>query len=707
MRLSATLIALLFLLSSSIIIAQSNTTGNTTSNATAYTIQNATSSPVNYTANTTSNHTTTTVTSYSVKIKSNCNFSIIFNPLPAYVRVGNITLNYTLKELSPSCAGIPLTGEALINPIGNSTALIVQNLTANTLDIKPQQGNFTLNSSLLSNITYSATVSFTFGSATNSSSAHIQFLNPQNLSISALNQPFAIPQGSQITLQINTTNNGELTSGNFTLFLNISNLESRFNVLDREYNSTSLLPFQSTAYTITIPNATQSLGAYQIVAFEKYKVGNNTNTSNVATTRYSVVGQFGPGDGGSLGVSNPIIPIPSLLITTAPLLTAVASGSSSLLLLGFQNTAKVQEIVHLSVPTAFANFLHLSTSVLYISPKQQPSVQLFVSPNATVPTGTYVVPLKVDLNVSGTHTIQTEYFSFNIYTPSNDSMQVINQLTITNNSASSRGILQISNPTSNIATNVTLRTLIPMAVAANASDIVTTGLQATISNPNSGFYTITWQIPSINPATTLYAYYIINKPRSVQSLQQIQNVLAAPSLASQSSILKVVNIAFPTFYTNASNKIQIFALYTGTTPQPVTFTLTSPSGITISNFSQVVEAQPNQLLSPTFNVSAGSNQGTYLLNLFITTPGYSSNYTLPLIVLNSQQGSSGGGTSLGLPTLHLGNTELPIFGLSGIIVIVAIVIYYLRKQMSKPKYRRETSEQLVRLREQIKRSEDE
>ena len=671
MRPFATLILLLLLFSSNIILAQSS------ANATE-----------------------------KVNVPMNCSFALTMHSQPVYQKLQNITIYYTLSQNVSSCTINTMNGSVVITQLPSSNIVLTQNLTAMAVNSTPQTSLVSFRSDNLTNSTYAATVAFRFNGFSNSSTADFTLLNPQNLSIIGISDPFVAVRGAPITFQINTTNLGQLSAGNFTLFLNITGLDSPFAV-SAQYPGASLLPFQNTTFTITIPNVTPSLGGYDIQAFETYPQGNGNATSNIASTLYSVIAQTGVGGGVFPQSPNYITSLPSLLITSAPLVTSVTSGIPSLSILGLQNTGSRQEIVKFSIPQEYQDFLSLSTNVLYIQPNQQASVQLFVSANATAfPPGTYVVPLNIDLNFSGKYDTQTEYFSFTIYPPQQTGVGVVNQVTITNNTNTSRGILQINNPTSTVITNMTLHTLIPLAAAQNASDIVTTGLPATLSEP-AGFYTINWQIPQINPSTTLYAYYVINRPTSQKFLQQIQNVLAVPSSPSSSSILKVVNIAFPTFYTNSSDKIKIFTLFTGTSSQPVTFTLTAPSGIKVENFTQTINAQPNQLISPSFNVTAGASQGTYLLNLFITTKGFSANYTLPLIVLNSGGGS--GPISPGLPfyTFNIDGVKLPAIVPILIIAIAGTGIIFLRRYLSRPKYKRETSEQLVRLREQIKRSENE
>ncbi|MDE1762285.1 MAG: hypothetical protein KGH78_03790 [Candidatus Micrarchaeota archaeon] len=647
----------------------------------------------------------------SVTVLPSCSFALTLNALPSYTRLGSITMQYTLQKQTPSCTISTMNGAFTITEVSSSNVVLTQGLTANNVGLTPQTSNVVFNTNTLKNTTYTAAVSFTFNGFTNTSSSNFALLNPQNISLVSLSAPPSVTVGSPITLQVNALNFGQLASGAITLYVNIIGP----GVSSYSYNEPSLSPGQSSIYSISITNATAITGTYSVNAFATYTVGNNLNTSNTATTSYSVVPSPSPSAGGGPPPStNPITAIPQLRFTSAPLFTPVSSAKPVLSQLGFENTGSSAEILKLSLPSSFNNFITLSTNTLYILPGQQVSAQLFVSPNASVPSGTYIVPLTLNLNVSGVYTTQTEYFSFNLYLPSNKSIEVINQIILTNNTNNAYGIVQITNPTSQPATNIILQTLIPLAAADSVSDISTTGLPATVVDP-PGFYTITWQIPSISPKSAVYGYYTISQPRSQKLLQAIQNVIAIPSPPGPASILKVVNIAFPTFYTNSSGNIQIFALYTGTTPQPISFTLTAPSGVRLINSSQILLATPNQLLSPSFNIITSSSQGTYLLNLYITAHGFNASYTLPLIVLNKPVPSGGGAsqpasattTISPFPIVQIAGIVLPFGGIGIIIIVIGAAAYLLSRYLSRPRYRRETSEQLVRLREQIKRSENE
>jgi len=668
MRLSATLVLLLLLLSSNLILAQSS----------ANAIEN-------------------------VNLPMNCSFALTMHSQPVYQKLQNITIYYTLSEKVPSCTIDLMNGSMVITQLPSSNIILSKNLTASIVNSTPQTALVSFNSDNLTNSTYAATVAFRFNGFSNSSTADFTLLNPQNLSIIGISEPFVAVRGAPITFQINTTNLGQLSAGNFTLFLNITGLTSSFAVR-AQYPGASLLPFQNTTYTITLPNVTPSLGGYDIQAFDTYPLGNGTATSNIATTRYSVIAQTGVGGGVFPQSANYITSLPSLLITSAPLITSITSGTQSLSILGLQNTGTSPENVTLSIPPAYQDLLELSTNSLYLLQGQQGSVHFTFFPNATLPSGVYILPLKLGLSTGGPIVNQTEYFAFNLYSASNSSAQIASQLTLQNNTDTAQGTIQISNPTSGLLTNLTLQTFIPKALVSNISDIKTLGLQANIVDI-PGFYMVIWQIPQISPLTSVYGYYTIGQPQSQRLLQSIKNVLATQASSLPPGILKVVNIAFPTFYTNSSGTISMFAVYTAAESEPISFILTGPPGITISNPSQLINSSQSQLLNPSFTVTPGLISGTYNLTLFVSTKGFNATYSLPIVVLPSAQSPNAQLSSLLNSAINslknnLQTVEYVLAAVAGLVAIYLIVRF-----VKMPFYRRGTSEQLARLRDQVK-SED-
>ena len=639
-----------------------------------------------------------------------CAFGLTFNTLPTYTLLpGNLLMNYTIFTQG-GCSLSSISGNLIITETDNDDVVLTQQLTTNAVTSTPGFYDITFNSLALTNKTYNAAISFSEFSASNSVSNDFTAINPQQLQITNITGPSSLSIGSAVNIDIVTKNTGQLASGASTLHVSVSGPEP----FSGSFPESSLSPAQSVSYLIAINNASSSAGTYTVSAYQTYMLKGQSTSSNTASTTYLVgsstsTSTHGPsafGGGSVSSTTTPITAIPSLLLTNVPMYTSTSSGTPSLVLLGMEDTGTSAESISFSVPSQYSNFLKLSTKSIDLSPGEQVSLQMFITPNTTLGTGTYVVPLSINLDEAGTVANQTEYFTFNIYAPQNRSLLVVNHLSLLNYTQMARGVIQISNPTKAPSYNLTLQTLIPLALAKNISDIQTSGFPASITDP-PGFYTITWKIGELNPGATSFAYYTISNPQSQLLLQRVQDVLAVPTQPAPSSILRVVNIAFPTFYTNSSNNIHVYSLFTGTQNQQIHYTLTSPSGIQVINATQIINASPNQLLSPSFQIQTTSQSGTYLLNLYIQTQGFNATYSLPLIVLtNPSQGSTT--TSRAFPiTLRLNNSSIDAIAIIGGIVAIIIAALLLNGYLQKPRYHRETSEQLVRLREQIKRSENE
>ncbi|MDE1825399.1 MAG: hypothetical protein KGH61_03425 [Candidatus Micrarchaeota archaeon] len=636
-----------------------------------------------------------------------CPFALTFNTLPTYTLFpGNILMNFTIFSQG-GCTIPPPSGNLIIMRKDNNDIVLNQQLTTNTVTSTPKFYDVTFNNSVLTNTTYTATVKFSEFTATNSVSNDFTAINPQKLVISSITAPSSLTPGEVLNLEIVTKNTGQLASGASTLYVNISGPQP----FSASFPETSLSPGQNSSYLISVSNASSEAGTYTATAHQAYLLNGANAISNTASTTYLVKSNApsGPGSaqgGGAVSKSTtPITPLPALSLTSVPLYTSISSGTPSLALIGVENTGTAPESITFSIPKEYSGFLSLSSTSLNLDPKQSVSMQMFVNPNTTIPTGTYIVPVTIKLDSAGTTANQTEYFTFNLYAPQNRSVVVVNQLSLLNYTQMARGVIQISNPTKNTAHNLTLQTLIPLALAKNISDIQTSGFPTTITDP-PGFYTINWKIGELGAGAVTFAYYTISNPQSQGLLQRIQNVLASPSQPSPSSILKVVNIAFPTFYTNSSNNIQVYSLFTGTQEQQVHYTMTSPSAIQIRNATQAINASPNQLLGPSFQIQTSAQPGTYLLSLYISTQGFNATYSLPLIVLANPSESTTSSRQFPI-NLRLSNAGIGAIAAVVAIIAIAIAAFLLNSYMQKPRYRRETSEQLVRLREQIKRSENE
>jgi hypothetical protein len=177
-----------------------------------------------------------------------------------------------------------------------------------------------------------------------------------------------------------------------------------------------------------------------------------------------------------------------------------------------------------------------------------------------------------------------------------------------------------------------------------------------------------------------------------------------PSQVTPASILRVVSLQAPTFYTNSTNRITVEALYTGTSQQKVRFTLTTTGTVEILNSVQLVNATPNQLLQQAFEVAVHNTTGTVLFGLSIVTPNASLSYSLPVLVLARRSATT---TTTTIPQTVISRNitkYAPLaLGVAALVVVAAMVV---RGTKKRPRYNAEREKELIRIREQIKRGDE-
>jgi hypothetical protein len=325
---------------------------------------------------------------------------------------------------------------------------------------------------------------------------------------------------------------------------------------------------------------------------------------------------------------------------------------------------------------------------------------VFNANNLKLP-GMYVVPVNISVSTqTGSFVNRTQYFTY-VVSRTSYNASLYNQIqTSQGNATVTTSIIGARNTT---LTNATLVTTLPSSVVGDSSQIKTYGLPSTITMDN-GQLQINWLIPYLPPGKTVTMSYTIQRPLNIGLLESVQNLLIVPSMPAPSSILRVVSMQTPTFYTNTTNKVSVGVLYTGTLLQKVKFTLTTAGTASVLNPVQFVNASPNQLLQQTFDIRTGNSTGTLLLNLGIETQNVSLNYTLPVIVMQK------GGTTTATTTIPqapaLWSNVVKYAPLALGIAVVCVVILMIRRSGKRPRYQPERAKELIRIREQIKRSDE-
>lgn len=312
-----------------------------------------------------------------------------------------------------------------------------------------------------------------------------------------------------------------------------------------------------------------------------------------------------------------------------PVFATVPQGQSIVSQLTLEDTSPLPEYVSLSVH-GFAYMLSLSTTGLALEPGQNTSINLLLSSNQSSAPGTYYIPISITTTAGNFSRTETKYITFIIQERDPNTALVSSIIDLINNTQAATGTIEVKNPTGGTIGNLTFKTTVitPLSTVYNTSQIIVYGMDNNVSVENSS-YVITWHISSIPAGGSAYGYYNINNLAFAQMTE-----VFTPLILRANNNLKITNIGVPPFYTNSTDRVQLFVSYTGTAAQYVTLTLTAlPNNLTIYNSTQRTFAQPGQLLNASFYVVIGRNTGTLVLNLSARTNGSNVSYTLPVAVL--------------------------------------------------------------------------
>ena len=248
-----------------------------------------------------------------------------------------------------------------------------------------------------------------------------------------------------------------------------------------------------------------------------------------------------------------------------------------------------------------------------------------------------------------------------------------------------------------------VRTVLPGTITRNVSLISASGLPYSISK-SDGSYVINWYVSNLPKNSSTYAYFSLANITNQDQFSSISGQIEVPSVPVVSSILKVVDLTVPTFYSGTENTISLTFFYSGVSPQTVSAYLTGPSSITIYNSSQSVNAVPNGAYTEYFGVKPSST-GTAMLSLYISTQGANMSYSMPILVL-AQPVTTTSTTTIPQVSVSGPSTSTVIaYGLPiAIILVIALIIIAVARSVNRPKYDSRRAERLRRLRESIRRT---
>lgn len=418
--------------------------------------------------------------------------------------------------------------------------------------------------------------------------------------------------------------------------------------------------------------------AYVLALNTTYNISNSTATVRLANVSYLPIQHTITLQLCSI---QPLVAQQFVALTYKPIYATAQPNDDILSQLDLQNIGIQPQSISLSVMT-YQNLLALSTNRTYLYANQNASIELTFQSQQNATPGTYNIPIDVISNTAnGLKSELTTYVTFVIQNKTVNKPSYSSQIDILNYTLNysniASGIIKINSPGNSSLSNISLRTTMPLSVANSISQIVAYGLNnnKTIENGN---YIINWYISYIPSGQSIYAYYTINKPSNQSSLKHIQDEFVPLPPNQKQSILRLVNIVIPTFYTDSTNHMSIYVLYKGVVTQRVLFSLMAPSGTTIYNGTQIVNASPNQILNRSFVIATGNTLGTLILNLSVSTAGGNLTYTLPINILPSTTSTST------IPQKQINHTpnEIETIGIILIIIALALILLYALKKRS-------------------------
>jgi hypothetical protein len=628
-----------------------------------------------------------------------CPFSLSENALPFYTIGNSIALTYMIATQA-QCTIPSMEGSFALEYSSNGMPVITDLLSTTVTQTNTIYNLPVINSAdLQPGISYIAATGFSTFGAINESSETFLLVSPVNIIVSGFSvSPSSTSLGSPITFTVNVLNDGQLASGAIGFNIVITGPQS-FTISEAV---SALDPGQSEQLSFVLSNVATAAGVYSAEAYAAFISNGVPLQSNAESAAYSVIAPpiVSPPSPAPLPPppSAVVTEIPQLLFTQLPFYSSLVLGSTSITSLGIKDIIDLPEYVNITIPKGYSSIFHLSAPNVYLVPSESLLVQLVFNSQSTQMPGTYVIPVNLSISGQGiTPVNRTQYITYIVSKGSYNTSMYSSLFTSQNNVTDSISLVGASNSS---LTNATLITYLPSAVVSNLSQITTYGAPATVTIVN-GSPQINWLVPYLPPSKTVTLSYTISNPSSVGLLETVQNLLVETSKPSPASILRVLSIQAPTLYANTIGKITVSTLYTGSSQQFVTFTLATTGSATIQHSIQAVNASPNQLLEQTFYVRAGNTTGTLLFSLSIETPNASLEYSIPVLVLPVSAVPTSTIAQASAYSKALRYTPIVV----GAIVLAAAAATA-QRWMKRPKYKVDREKELIRVREQIKRSDE-
>ncbi len=649
-------------------------------------------------------------------INVNCPFSIVLSPTaPVFIRIGYITVNYSIKS-SVSCSAIALVGNFVLSNITTDATYYTTDLQFNSVSPIPINGVIAVNAVNIPQSDDKVAMTLSYGSFSNFSTNSLTVLTPAVISVNSLVvSPSSPGIDAQISIATNTVNLGSLAATNMLLNLTITGPGLTYTT---NQVLPSLSPTQSESTQFFITGVTSNYGTYTVAANVSYQTiftenGVTYTYNQISTTVYSSYTIPSPTSppsphGGGLPPNITITQIPTAISTLVfeqmPIISTVTPGNSTLAQVALYNNDNMPIWVNITVPKALQfGGVNLSATSIYILPNSTQFVELLISAFKNATQNTYLVIFNTTVTAVGEKPAHGQFYTgVQVRTFQKNNPVVLRSTTYT--ASTGRVLTQYSvyNPFNITLYSTTISAELPTSITTNPLGIVLSGAVNNVTVKN-GEYILNWRIPILQPhATSILAFTINN----VTTPQYFFNPITSTSTLSQynTTRLRVFNIVAPTFYVNQGNNITVSAIYTGTNATNLTFSLVPPVDIVVYNQLQVFHAFPNTIIDAKFWVAPIKASGTYLFNLLIRGTYSNQSFSIPVIVLQNQTAAvppTNSVTQVGAIRTYEIATEI-VLGAAALIV-VALAGYVAYKRVNVPRYNKGRAEEMSRMKQRVKR----
>lgn len=667
------------------------------------------------------------VKSLNATVAINCLFTVNLNGQSVYLLSNSIPFNYTINSSKNNDCNISEISGALYFWKVNQTqseGFKSLNITLFNVTNQSKLHNIYSNTSKLISGKYYANLSFVknyFKEITNGPLT-FQVVTPPEINVKLVNFTNSVTQYSPVTLQFLINNNGTLSTNNNT-YMNVKIIGPQNFSMIKNYSLGSIRSNSNLTKVLSFYSISNTTGVYTITENTSYSYNytykNKTSSFTKNTTNYIVnytVSTISPVSNSGSSSSNPVTkkitsrPTPPSVVSnvsyvTTPALITLINNQSSLYSVNLYNNFSNSVWVNISTTNVSGVSLSLSSKNVYLLPHQSLSVGLTLSTSNTKKQNSKILPLNEHITNTNHTSVNYTQFIFLQLLPKNNNMVYLKNVLSLNDSRDIEGTIAVTN-TKNYTINGTVTALIPSIITNNAKNIVLSGGQGTISKSNTS-YKLDWNVSTLASNDSTYLYYYIKNVSNLLLAQTPTITFSIPQKTSKTPSLSLYNTQIPTLYTNQSGIINFTFLYTGTTANNITATLSSSSGLNIGNAQQSFKVIPNTVFSPSYNIGSTSKSGTYYLTLYLTGSDLLKNYTFEAVVLPELETPELLNINNTTPSTIVNNKYLEYYGYDMILALITIsILIIIYKNKNKTSYNERRVKKLKEINEQIRRGQD-